>query len=170
MDVRDTFAQPGVGEVAIAGRAMKPCVEARARHAQYSAKKRDRMVGPLRRDEAKALHRVSLSFAKEAAAFFRISRSCRRVRTSRRSSRSSERSSLVRPGSSPRSIFYCLTQSLSDLYEAPSSRAISRAGRPLARTSATASARNCSGYGRRYGILDKDTDPSGQVGHCRPGA
>jgi hypothetical protein len=47
----------------------------------------------LRRDEAIDAHRVSLSFTKKAAAFFRISRSCSSNSTLRRSSRSSSRSS-----------------------------------------------------------------------------
>ena len=64
----------------------------------------------------------------------------------------------------------CLTQSLSDSYETPSSLAISQPDLPLERTSSTASRRNSGGYGARYGILEMDTDPSGQVGHCRPSA
>ena len=74
------LAQPGIGKGTVARRSSLPDMKARTRNAEHAAEKRDRMVGPLRRDEAKALHRVSLSFAKKAAAFSRISRSWRRVR------------------------------------------------------------------------------------------
>ncbi len=58
-------------------------------------------VGLLLRDEPEHAHRVSLSLAKKAAALFKISRSCSSTRTCRRSSRSSSRSSLVRPSRFP---------------------------------------------------------------------
>jgi hypothetical protein len=59
-------------------------VEGLAAHAEHLARQRDRVVGLLRGDEPVGIgHRPSLSRAKKAAAFFRISRSCRRVRFSR---------------------------------------------------------------------------------------
>ncbi len=74
--------------------------ESPTRDPERSAQKRDRVIRPLRPDEAEALHRVSLPLAKKAAAFFRMSRSCSSVRTCRRRRRSSSRSSVVRPSRS----------------------------------------------------------------------
>ena len=54
-----------------------PAVEGRAVDAEHPAHQRDRVVGLLRGDEPIGIgHRPSLSRAKKAAAFFRISRSC----------------------------------------------------------------------------------------------
>ena len=64
-----------------------------------------RDVCPLRSDEPVGAHQVSLSLAKKAAAFFSKSRSIRSVRFSRRSLVSSARSSVVRPGRVPASIW-----------------------------------------------------------------
>ena len=65
--------------------------------AQHPAHDRDRVLGLLRRDEPEDPHRVSLSLAKKAAAFFRMSRSSARIRFSRRNRRNSSRSSVVKP-------------------------------------------------------------------------
>ena len=70
-----------------------PGVKARAADVEHAAHRLDRVLGLLRRDEPEDHHRVSLSLAKKAAAFFRISRSSVRIRFSRRSRRSSSRSS-----------------------------------------------------------------------------
>ena len=79
-----------------------PGVKPGPAHAQDPAHDRDRVLGLLRRDEPEDPHRVSLSLAKKAAAFFRISRSSARIRFSRRSRRNSSRSSVVRPSACPR--------------------------------------------------------------------
>jgi hypothetical protein len=47
--------------------------------AEQPAEERDRVVGLLHRDEPEAAHRVSLSLAKKAAAFFKISSSVRAI-------------------------------------------------------------------------------------------
>ena len=80
-----------------------PRVIARTRHAEHAAHGLDRVLGLLRRDEPEDHRRVSLSLAKKAAAFLRISRSSASVRTSRRSRRSSSRSSEVKPSALPSS-------------------------------------------------------------------
>jgi hypothetical protein len=71
-----------------------PCVEAAARHTQTPTQHTERMVPLLRGDELESHCR---SFAKKAAAFRRISRSSRRIRTSFRRRASSSRSTVVRP-------------------------------------------------------------------------
>src|SRR5439155_8066488 len=83
--------------VVSASRALRtpaPGIEAWSRHVERLARDRDRTARLLRLDE-RELH--ALSFAKKAAAFFRMSRSNRSVRFSRRSCASSARSSVVRP-------------------------------------------------------------------------
>src|SRR6185369_3800726 len=72
----------------------KPRVEAASRHAEGPREHRHRVASPLRVDE-RELH--AFSFAKKAAAFFRISRSIRSSRFSLRSRASSARSSVVSP-------------------------------------------------------------------------
>jgi hypothetical protein len=104
VDDGDPVGEPGVGESAIRRRPPLPGMEAEAGDAKQPAHQRDRVVGLLRRDEPIQAHRVSLSFAKKAAAFFKISRSCSSSSTRRRSSRNSSCSSPVRPSRSPRSI------------------------------------------------------------------
>lgn len=82
-----------------------------------------------------------------AAAFFRISRSSRRSRFSRRRRTSSLRSSLVKPSlRRPLSRASCLTQWRSDSAETPRSLAAALMLRPPSRTRRTASARNSGGY------------------------
>src|SRR5437588_10224812 len=76
VDRGDPLTEPGVGERAIRRRPPLPGVEAGAGNAEQPAHQRDRVAGLLRRDDPIQAHRVSLSFAKKAAAFFKISRSC----------------------------------------------------------------------------------------------
>jgi hypothetical protein len=80
-----------------------------ARHLQHPAKHTHRVSGPLRMDESE-LH--VCSFAKKAAAFFKISRSIRSCLFSRRSRVSSSRSAVVGApaGPCPASISACFTQ------------------------------------------------------------
>ena len=99
-----------------------PRVIARAADAEHAAHRLDRVLGLLRRDEPEDHRRVSLSLAKKAAAFLRISRSSVSVRTSRRKRRSSSRSSEVRPSAWPSSTSTCRDQLRSDCGEHPSSR------------------------------------------------
>ena len=74
-------------------RPRRPSVIARARDLEHAAHQRDRVFGLPREHEPEDLHRVLLSEAKKAAAFFKISRSSASTLTSRRSRRSSSRSS-----------------------------------------------------------------------------
>src|SRR6266508_3783883 len=95
MDLADPLAQPSVGEVTIRGRPSLPRVVSGAADTEHAAQRLHGVLGLPRGDEPKDAHRLSPSFAKKAAAFFKISRSSRSTRASRRSS---PRSSLVRPG------------------------------------------------------------------------
>ena len=98
----DLLDQRRVGERPLRRRAPRPRVVARARHAQHPAHHRDVEVALLRVDEPEHHYRISLpSLAKKAAALFRISRSCSRTRTRRRSCVSSSLSSEVRPSRRP---------------------------------------------------------------------
>jgi hypothetical protein len=96
------------------------------------------MLCPLRRDQPE-LHRGvrSVSRAKKAAAFLRVSRTCSRRRFSRRRQRSSSRSSVVRPSRRPESTSR-RTQLRSDRGDQPSSAAICGIEWPELRTSSTA--------------------------------
>jgi hypothetical protein len=125
----------------------RPGVEAGTADAEDAAERLDWMVGPLRSDEPKDAHRLPLSRAKKAAAFFKISRSSSSTLTCLRNRRSPSRSSLVKPSRTPASISARLHHSRNDSDDTPSSTAISLIGRPLEWTSATASRRNASGYG-----------------------
>src|SRR5215208_340840 len=89
---------------------VSPGIVAGARDAKKSAQHRDRVPSLLRLDEPEGFHRVPSSFAKKAAAFFRISLSSRRILFSRLSLLSSSRSSVLSPSRSPRSISACLIQ------------------------------------------------------------
>src|SRR5437667_431048 len=89
VDACDPLDEPRICESAIRRWPPFPGVKARAGDAEQVAHQRDRVVGLLRRDEPKQAHRVSLSFTKKAAAFFKISRSCSSSSTRRRSSRNS---------------------------------------------------------------------------------
>src|SRR3954451_7658700 len=156
VDLADALKQPLVLALAPRRRAVLPRVKARAADAQHAAHRLDRVLGPLRRDEPEDHRRVSLSFAKKAAAFLRISRSSVSVRTSRRSRRSSSRSSEVRPSALPSSTSTWRDQFLSDCGEHPSSVASCGIDRPLVLSSRTASRRNSSEYG---GVDGMDIDP-----------
>ena len=94
VDRPDALGQPGVGERPLARRARRPLVVARAANAQPRTCQGDRGAGLLHRDEPVHAHRVSVSFAKKAAARLSRSRSCARRAFSRRSRRSSSRSSV----------------------------------------------------------------------------
>src|SRR5262249_39828404 len=138
---------------------------------KHPAHERDRMVGPLRPDEAEAAHRVSLSLAKKAAAFRNTSRSSRRTRFSRRSRRNSSRSSLLNPSRRPASTPARLTHVLNDSAATPRSLAPSPSGRPARRYSSTASRRNSGGYGfLKFDPLGMVAHPSRQIGQHRPSA
>src|SRR5207249_4361238 len=158
-------------EVTIRGRTPLPGVEAGAADSEHAAERLHGVLGLPRGDEPKDAHRLSPSFAKKAAAFFKISRSSRSTRTSRRSRRNSSRSSLVRPDCSPASTADCLTHSRSDSDETPRSCAISRNDRSLRRYNATASRRNSGGYGFwKFDPLGMGGHPPRLIGLCRPSA
>src|SRR4051812_31955419 len=121
--------------------ALAPGVEAALRHAQHPAQRRHAVLGLLRPDERES-HAFSL--AKKAAAFFKISRSSFRTRTSLRSRESSSRSSVVSAPAGPRpaSISACFTQLRSADTVRSRSRATSLIVLPLDQTSCTAFALN----------------------------
>src|SRR5258705_4285639 len=122
-------------------------VEAGAGHPQHPTQHRDGEGRLLRLDE-RELHAWSL--AKKAAAFFRMSRSIRSVRFSRRNCSSSLRSPLLRAPVLRASRSASRTQSRN----ADSARSIARAAAatvlPSSRTSRTASALNASLNVRRF--------------------
>src|SRR5579871_1040616 len=115
---------------------------------QHMAQPSDGMVRLLALHELVDPHRNPLlSWAKKAAAFFRISRSSRKMRFSRRKRRSSSCSSLVSPSLRlPASRSACLSHKRSVSTLMPSSRAITVCGLPLVRANWIASARNSGGY------------------------
>src|SRR5829696_2964535 len=84
VDLADALGQPLLLECPGRPRPALPRVKARTRDAENAAHRLDRVLGLLRRDEPEDHRRVSLSLAKKAAAFLRISRSSVSVRTSRR--------------------------------------------------------------------------------------
>src|SRR6266536_5966852 len=107
----------------------------------------------------------------KTAAFFKISRSCSSVRTFRRSSRNSWRSSLVSPSRRPPSTSACRAQIRSVSVETPRSTAISLSGRPDRLYSSTASRRNSGGYGLlKFDPLGMAEHPPCPAGQCRPSA
>src|SRR2546426_4101583 len=148
MDRRDLEAQPGVRLRPGRRRARLPGVEARARHLERAAQQPDRDGGLLRGDEREP---HAFSFAKKAAAFFRMSRSIRSVRFSRRSRPSSSRSSVVNAPAGPRpaSISPWRTQLRSAVSVRSSSRATAVTDLPLSRTIRTACALNSFVNARR---------------------
>ena len=75
VDLADALGQPRVLARAGRRRPALPGVKARAADAEHAAHRLDRVLGLLRRDEPEDHRRVSLSLAKKAAAFLRISRS-----------------------------------------------------------------------------------------------
>ena len=98
VDRLDAQLQLPILTLSLAGRALHLSVVAPGRYPQDSAHHPHRVVGPLRVNEIES---HSLSFAKKAAAFFNISRSCSNVRTRRRSEPSSSRSAVVRASRGP---------------------------------------------------------------------
>jgi hypothetical protein len=94
VDLLDLLRQPRIGQHPVGRRAALPVVKAGAVDAQHPAHHSDGVDGLLRCDERERLaYRPSLSFAKKAAAFARISRSIRSFAFSSRSRVSSSRSS-----------------------------------------------------------------------------
>jgi len=122
-------------------------VEAALRELQHSAHDPYRMGGLIGFHEPEERFGVALlSFANQAAAFDRISRSSLSLRLSRRSRVSSSRSAVVSPPSPrPASRSACRTQREIIQLEGPSSRESSWGLRP-ARTSSTIWRRKSGGY------------------------
>src|SRR6516165_9095081 len=120
---RDFESQPLIFLDMLGGRSFRPSVVSCARDLEHPAHQRHRIVGLLPCDKSES---HSLSLAKKAVAFFKISRSSRSRRFSRRSSTSSSRSLRFNAPSGPRpaSISACSTQRLSALSPTPSSSAI----------------------------------------------
>src|SRR5581483_6959471 len=173
------LGEPGIRLGARRWFASPPGIVARTRDAGEPAEQGNGIAGLLRRDEPHAAHRVSL--AKQAAAFFRISRSSWSVLTSRRRRRSSSRSSVVRaPGGPwPASTRACCTQRRKDSVAMPRSPAICRMLLPLVCTNCSASARKRSAYGgllrgivdsssglhaQSWGVHETGSTPLGQMG------
>ncbi len=145
VDGGDLGGQRRIGLGAGRDPAARPRVVRRTGDLQHPAQERDGIGGLLLMDEPVAAHEVS--FAKKAAAFFKISRSCLRTWFSRRSWRSSSRSSLVRSPGCPRpaSASSCRSQWRSASDETPRSAASAGIERSLLRARRTASARNSGG-------------------------
>src|SRR6185503_12619896 len=148
VDRSDLHAQACVDLPAPGRRPPLPRVEPRPRDLQRAAQQPDRKRGLLRGDEREP---HGFSFAKKAVAFFRMSRSIRRVRFSRRSRPSSSRSSVVSALGAPRpvSISAWRTHSRSAVSVRSSSRATAPTDFPLSRTSRTVSALNSFVNARR---------------------
>src|SRR4028118_1935056 len=89
VDYLDLLRENGIEAAPLRRRTASPGVVAGARYLEHPAQLRDRVPCLLCLDEAKDAHRVPSSLAKKAAAFFRISRSSRRILTSLRRLRSS---------------------------------------------------------------------------------
>src|SRR5918994_4825514 len=122
VDHLDLLREYGVQASPLGERSVPPPgVIATARDAQEPAQFRNRVSSLLRLDESEDAHRVPSSFAKKAAAFFRISLSSRRILFSRLSLLSSSRSWVVSPSLSPWSISACLIQLRSVWSAMPSS-------------------------------------------------
>src|SRR4051794_24038683 len=127
VDPADVVGQGGIGPGSLRGRSRRPGPEAARGDTEHAAHGRHWVGGPLSLDEPVHDHRVSsVSVAKKTAAFFRISRSIRRVRFSRLSLVSSARSSVLSPGVAPRSISAWMTQRRSDSLQIPRSMATER--------------------------------------------
>src|SRR5262245_1642650 len=141
----------------LAGRwsTLVPRVIAASRDLQDAALQIDRTYGLVRLYEfVDPSGIVPVSRANQAAAFFRISRSCFSCRFSRRNRLSSSRSSVVRPSwRRPSFRSACATQFRIAWADGSNSCASSSGVRP-ARTSSTIRRRNSAGYGGRdLGIL-----------------
>src|SRR5690606_29040911 len=101
--------------VAPRGYSLPPRIVTTGGDTQQTTHDGDGVTGLLTLHKPKHSYRVrSVSLAKKAAAFFRISRSARRIFTSRRSRCSSSRSCVVKPSRSPASISACRTHLRSD--------------------------------------------------------
>src|SRR5690348_12236710 len=144
----DLHRQPLIALRPRGRRPLLPGIEARPGDPEHLAQRGYGEAGLLRRDEAE-LH--SLSLAKKAVAFFRMSRSIRRRLFSRRSCASSSRSLVVSAPAGPRpaSISACRTHRRSAVSVRSSSRAIAPILFPLSRTNRTVSALNSSENARR---------------------
>src|SRR3954463_4878789 len=133
--------------------ASRPRVEPTAGHAHTSAEDRHTMLGLLRRDEGKP-HR--LCFAKNAVAFFRMSRSSSAIRSALRSRTNSSRSAVVRPVRPfERSACSRLTHSRNAVSVKSRSRAAALTVLPSSSTRRTALALNSSvnwRRARRFGV------------------
>src|ERR1044072_5316155 len=98
MERANAIEQIRVGHGALRGRPRAPSVVPAGGDAQHAAQPADLMGGPMRPHELESFGGVELvSRANQAAAFFRISFSSRRILFSRRSFRSSSRSSVISP-------------------------------------------------------------------------
>src|SRR5689334_7590892 len=144
----DLHRQPLIALRPRGRRPLLPGIAARPGDPEHLAQRGYGEAGLLRRDEAE-LH--SLSLAKKAVAFFRMSRSIRRRLFSRRSCASSSRSLVVSAPAGPRpaSISACRTHRRSAVSVRSSSRAIAPILFPLSRTNRTVSALNSSENARR---------------------
>src|SRR5689334_23390192 len=109
VDPPHLLGQPGVRERTVGRRALLPGMEPRAGDAEHTAERLDGVAGLLRSDEPVDRYRLSLSRAKKAAAFFKMSRSSRNTLTSRPRRRSSSRPSPERPARPPPPIAPCFT-------------------------------------------------------------
>src|SRR5262245_3589031 len=149
VDRRDLKAQPGVGLRAWPRRPRLPGVESGARHVKSATEQPHWEGGLLPGDEGEP---HAFSFAKKAVAFFRMSRSIRRVRTSRQSWPNSSRSAVVSApaGPCPASTSACRTQLRSAVSVRSNSRATVGTDLPLSRTRRTASALNSCVNARRF--------------------
>ena len=122
VDPRDDRAEDFVAESPLALRTSAPGIKAGVGDAKHAAGGAHRGLLALDEPEHRYRLRLPLSWAKKAAAFFRMSRSSTRTLFSRRSRRSSSRSSVVRPSSRlPLSRSTCLSQCRSDSVAMPSS-------------------------------------------------
>src|SRR5215213_5618929 len=158
VDRPDPLAEPLVGTGPRGGRPFPPGVVPAPRDTQQAAHRSHREVGLLRLDERERRYRIaSLSLAKKAAAFFRISRSWRSVRTSRRRWRSSSRPPCVSPSRAPPSTSARRTRVRSVRSAIPRSLATAPRDLSLRRASCTASASTAGGYRGR--VCDTRTPP-----------
>src|SRR5438105_7888808 len=147
------------------GRPLAPGVVSRARNFEYPAHQRHRVAGLLPCDKSES---HSLSLAKKAVAFFRISRSSRSRRFSRRNSTNSSRSPRFNAPSGPRpaSTSACSTQRLSAVSPIPSSSASWPMLLPLRCTSCTVSALYSAENLRRFHFRSFSTVHSFRAYFC----
>ena len=133
---------------------LRPRVVARTRDLKHAAHDRDRVLRLPRSDEPEHHHRIPLSFAKKAAAFFKISRSSASTLTSRRNRRSSSRSSLDHALGATLIASAILVHYRNVDGRDPQLRSSCLTDRPLVRIKRTASCLNSNEYSLRI------TDPS----------